>query len=702
MKQQVIDIFKDDRLSLTINEIYERLDLTTSEDFKELVKVVNDLEEEYIIYRSKKNKFSLFEDTGLKKGVLRVNKKGFGFVEQDEEDIYVSQDNMNSAIHNDSVLVEIINNKSLKLEGRIVKVIQRKTDTFVGEFCLDKKNRGYIVLDDAKVKILVLIDKKFQKGAMPGHKVLVRVKKEIEKGKYEGHVLKIIGHKNDPGVDILCIVYKYGINDEFSNELMDEVNDLPDSVSSEEIVRRKDLRNECIVTIDGDDAKDLDDAISIKKTDGGYILGVHIADVSHYVKKDTLVDQEAYDRGTSVYLADRVIPMLPHKLSNGICSLNEKVDRLTITCEMEIDNLGKIKNYNIYESVINSKKRMTYKAVNSILEENIIPEGYESFVGMLRLMEELSLILSRDKEKRGSIDFDTYESKIIVDENGKAIDIQKRYYGKGEKLIEDFMIAANETVASHIFWMKLPFVYRIHENPKSEKIAQFIQFVSSLGYKIKGITKKLYPKEIQGLLNQLRDKKEFHIFSTLLLRSMKKAIYSRDNVGHYGLASKYYTHFTSPIRRYPDTTVHRLLREYLFLNNTDKENTSYWHDVLEPLTLHSSEKEVDAVDCEREVDDMKKAEYMMDHIGEEYKGIISGVMNFGLFVELDNSIEGLVHVNDMNDYYIFDEDSMVLIGERNKKKYRIGDRIKVKVTAASKEAKTIDFEIVEWGWLDEG
>jgi ribonuclease R len=543
--------------------------------------------------------------------------------------------------------------------------------------------------------MFVVIDKKFQKGAMPGHKVLVRVKKEIEKGKYEGHVLKVLGHKNDPGVDILSIVYKYGINDEFSDKLMDEVNAIPDVVSKEEIKRRKDLRNECIVTIDGDDAKDLDDAISIKKIDEGYVLGVHIADVSYYVKKDTLIDQEAYDRGTSVYLADRVIPMLPHKLSNGICSLNEKVDRLTITCEMIIDNLGEVKKYDIYESVINSKKRMTYKAVNSILEENKVPEGYESFVDMLKLMEELSMILSKNKEKRGAIDFETEEAKIIVDENGKAIDIKKRYYGKGEKLIENFMIAANETVASHIFWMNLPFVYRIHETPKPEKIAQFIQFVSSLGYDIRGVTKKLHPKEIQGLLNQLRDKKEFHIFSTLLLRSMKKAIYSRDNVGHYGLASKCYTHFTSPIRRYPDTTVHRLLREYLFFNNTNKENITYWHEILEPLTLHSSEKERDAVDCEREVEDMKKAEYMMDHVGEEYEGIISSVMNFGLFVELDNTIEGLIHITDMDDYYIFDENAMTLTGERTKKRYRIGDKIKIRVKGASKEDKTIDFEIVE-------
>jgi ribonuclease R len=608
----------------------------------------------------------------------------------------VSSENMNGAIHNDLVVVELIKNNGLKQEGRVVRVLERKTDTFVGEFCLDKKNRGYIELDDAKVKLKIVIDKDKDKGAMPGHKVLVKAKKEKSKGVYSGEVLKIIGHKNDPGVDILSIVYTYGINDVFSDEVMNQVEAIEESVSIEETKKRRDLREEQIVTIDGNDAKDLDDAISIKKLeDGNYLLGVHIADVSYYVKKDTPLDEEAYDRGTSVYLADRVIPMLPHKLSNGICSLNEAVDRLTLTCEMEIDKEGNVVKYDIYESVINSKKRMTYEAVNSILVNNIVPTGYESFVDMINLMEELSLILSKNRTSKGSIDFESEEVKIIVDENGKAIDIKKREHGLGEKLIENFMILANETVASHIYFMNLPFVYRIHENPKPEKIREFINFVAMLGYQITGVTKKLYPKEIQSMLEQLRDKKEFPLFSTLLLRSMKKAIYSRDNVGHYGLASKCYTHFTSPIRRYPDTTVHRLLREYLFLGHVDKENTSYWHDALEPLAIHSSEKERDAQDCEREVDDMKKAEYMMQYIGKEFTGIISGVMNFGMFVELDNTVEGLVHVNDMDDFYILDEATMSLVGERKKKRYRIGDSIRIKVKAASKEAKTIDFEIVE-------
>ena len=429
---------------------------------------------------------------------------------------------------------------------------------------------------------------------------------------------------------------------------------------------------------------------------GNYQLGVHIADVSYYVKPNTPLDEEAYDRGTSVYLADRVIPMLPHKLSNGICSLNPNVDRLAISCVMEIDETGKTVDYDIFESVIRSRKQMTYKNVNSILEKNVIPEGYEPFADTLKKMHKLAKIIRKYKIKRGYIDFDIDESKIIVNEKGEAIDVILRERGEGEKLIEDFMIAANETVATHIYYMELPFVYRVHGEPNQEKIQNFIRFVSLLGYKIKGKSDKVTPRTMQNILEQLKDKKEFHMLSTLLLRSMQKAIYDKINIGHFGLASPCYTHFTSPIRRYPDTTVHRLLRTYLFQNDMSHDTIQYWENRLPLLTEHSSRKERDSAECEREVDDMKKAEYMMQHIGEEYIGMVSGVMSFGMFVELPNLVEGLIRVDSLQgDFYTFDAEAFTLRGKKDKRGFRLGDTVKVKVINANKQTKTVDFELIE-------
>ena len=534
-------------------------------------------------------------------------------------------------------------------------------------------------------------------GAMNGHKVLVRLIGKDEKGNYKGEVIKILGHKNDPGVDILSIVSKYEINDVFSDEVMEAVEQLPLEVTEEEYIERRDLRNKTIFTIDGDDAKDLDDAVSIDKLENGhYLLGVHIADVSHYVKENGEIDKEAYERGTSVYLADRVIPMLPHKLSNGICSLNGGVDRLTMSCDMEIDEKGNIVDYDIYESVINSKKRMTYRAVNDILEKNIVEPGYEPFVDDLKEMEVLAHILRKNKERRGYIDFDIDEAKIIVNDNGEAIDVKLRERGTGEKLIEDFMIAANETVATHIYYMELPFIYRIHGKPNEEKIESFSQFLKTLGISIQYNKNEITPKDMQRVLDSLKENKLFHLLSSLLLRSMQKAVYDKNNIGHFGLASKCYTHFTSPIRRYPDQTVHRLLRTYLFQKKLDPETIRYWDLKLISIAEHSSEKERNAISCEREVDDMKKAEYMMKHIGEEYEGMITSVLNFGMFVELDNLIEGLISNDDMRgDTYYYDESTFSYVGKNSNKRYRLGDRVKVTVLNASKENKTVDFILSE-------
>lgn len=695
MKEKILDILKGSDRALTFGDIDNAVGSKTKEETKEVIEAINQLETDYVIYRSNKDKFLLLENSHLKKGFLNVNKKGFGFVVlPNAEDLYIDSNNMNGAIHNDLVIAEVITKKDAeKTEGRILKILKRDFGSLIGEY-YTANNMGYIKLDDPKMKLNIKIDKEDSKGAVDGHKVQVKILKDLGKNDYKGEISKILGHKNDPGVDILSIVYKYNINDVFSEQVMAEVDMINDSVHEDEIKRRTDLRNEVIFTIDGDDAKDLDDAVSLKKLENGnYLLGVHIADVSYYVKENTEIDKEAYDRGTSVYLVDRVIPMLPHKLSNGICSLNEAVDRLTMSCDIEIDSSGNFVKYHVYESVINSKKRMTYKNVNKLIEENIVVEGYEPFATSLKEMKALADILRTNKNKRGYIDFDTDEVKVIVDETGKPIDIKLRERGSAEKVIEDFMIAANEAVASYIYFMELPFVYRVHEYPKEEKIMNFIKFVSVLGYKVKPIPKDLHPKYIQGILEYLKDKKEYKILSSLLLRCMQKAVYLPQNLGHYGLASKCYTHFTSPIRRYPDTTVHRLLRTYIFNQDISNETRSYWEQKLVFLTEHSSQKERDSVECERDVDDMKMAEYMEGHIGEEYQGIISSVMPFGFFVELQNLIEGLVHINDLDDYYIYSEETLSLIGERSKKRYRIGDEIKVKVKSASKQARTIDFEL---------
>ena len=452
-----------------------------------------------------------------------------------------------------------------------------------------------------------------------------------------------------------------------------------------------------IFTIDGDDTKDIDDAVSVEKEGKYYRLGVHIADVSNYVKVGSSLYEDAYTRGTSSYLADTVIPMIPHQLSNGICSLNPNVVRLTITCDMLIDEKGKVKSYDIYPSFIKSRKQMTYKNVNKILEENIVPEGYEEFAESLKTMQELAKILRNEKNARGYIDFGLDEAKIVQDENGKAIDVIKRVSGPGEKLIEDFMIVANETVATHISNMDLPFIYRVHDLPNSDKIEDFSNLLHQLGYKLQTNMKKITPLTMQKILNELRDKEEFAILSDMLLRSMKKAIYSTNNIGHFGLASKNYTHFTSPIRRFPDLTVHRLLRTYLFEKRIDLETINFNAKYLIDVADHSSETEVNAIEAEREVLDMKMAEYMESHINEEYTGIISGVTNFGIFVELDNLVEGLVHISTLKGFYTYVPELLSLIRNDKKIKYRIGDKVKVKVVAASKEAKTIDFELVEDG-----
>lgn len=698
MIDKILEILKKDKKAYTVHELNELLGHKTLEEFKELIKALNDMEINLQVYHTNKDKFMLFNNSNMRVGRLIGHRKGFGFVDiEGDVDVFVAPVNMNGAIHNDKVVVEIINEKGLDLEGRIVKIVERNLNNMVGEFYF-KAGMGHVDLDDDKIKLNIQIDPNQAKGAMNGHKVLVKVTNKIKDNTYMGEIVKVLGHRNDPGVDILSIVYNYGINTEFPESVMKEVEKLPTSVSEAEMVGRTDLRDQEIFTIDGDDTKDIDDALSLKVLENGnYLLGVHIADVSYYVKERSAIDIEASDRATSNYLADRVIPMLPHALSNGICSLNPDVDRLAVTCEMEIDSHGEVVSYDIYPSVIKSRIQMTYKKVNQILDGISIPEGYEQYKDTLLSMNKLAHILRKNKEQRGMIDFDLNEAKIIVDDKGKAIDVKLRERGQGEKLIEDFMIVANETVASHIFYMELPFIYRIHGEPSEEKITNFIKFISLLGYKIDGKVHDVHPKTLQRILDSLQDKKEFLILSRLLLRSMQKAVYDPNNIGHYGLASQCYTHFTSPIRRYPDTMVHRLLHTYLFENKIDEETINYWSRVLPPISSHSSMKERDAIECEREVDDMKKAEYMMGHIGEEFEGMITSVLSFGMFVELPNLIEGLVRLEDLciesKDEYYFDEETFSIRSQKNPRGYRLGDTIKIKVKNASKELKQIDFSV---------
>ena len=697
MRNNIIDILQNSDKALSIYDIQDKLGLKTVEEVRNLGEQLRKLEDDVVVYHSNKDKYMMLEKSHLRKGFMRVNKKGFGFVEVDglDDDIYISQENINGAIHDDIVLVEITSKMNLdRLEGRILKILKRPVTRYVGEITF-VKNVGHVKLDDSKVKIEVIVSKENSLNSVDGHKVVVELGKRITNTKYEGVVVEVIGHKNDPGVDILSIVYKYNINTEFPDDVKDEVKTISSSVSLEDLKDRRDLRNMEIFTIDGDDTKDIDDAISIERMNNGhYKLGVHIADVSYYVKEGSPLDNEAMERGTSVYLVDRVIPMIPHELSNGICSLNPNVDRLAISCIMEFDNLGNQLDYEIFPSVIKSRIQMTYKKVNSILEKNIIPEGYEDYVKSLKTMEELAEILRKMKEKRGYIDFEVDEAKILVDDQCKPIDVVLRDRGSGEKLIEDFMIAANECVASHIYFMNLPFIYRIHEVPKEEKIRSYLSFIGSLGYQIPGDIKDTSPKTVQKLIKFLEDKKEFKILSSLLLRSMQKAVYKPENLGHYGLASKCYTHFTSPIRRYPDTTVHRLLRTYLFDKNLNPGTIRKWEEKLVYIADHSSARERASVDCEREVEDMKMAEYMEDHIGEEFEGMISSVTSFGMFIQLDNLIEGLVPLRDMKDFFHYDEEHMTLTGERTHIKYTIGEKVIVRVVRASKDEKTIDFEIV--------
>ena len=693
MESKILEILSGKNKSLTIMEINDLLGLHTIEEYQELEKTLNRLcMEAQIYYSEKKKRYTLFSNTNYMKGKLIVNPKGYGFVildDNDKEDIFINSRNMLDAKSNDIVLVEYINKHNK--EGKVTKVIKRDESNLVGLF--DSENGIDYVILDKKEYGKYIIPKGFSKGAVPGHKVLVR---RLFNGAFnEAEVIKIIGHKNDVGIDILSYVYEYGFDPTYSDDVMAEVEKIPSEVSEEEILSRTDLRDKMIFTIDGKDTKDIDDAISIEKIDNDkYILGVHIADVSHYVKKGSYLDDDAYERGTSVYLVDRVVPMLPHKLSNGICSLNPNVDRLAMSCVMEINGKGYVSNYQIFKSVIRSKKQMNYDDVNSILEDNVIPSGYEEYVDTLRIMNELSNILRKKMVRHGYIEFNIKEPKIIVDDSCHPVDIKICEQRTGEKLIENFMIVANETVAGFIEDKNLPGIYRVHDKPNKEKLIEYLKFLSIKGYNIKADVNRFSPKDYQNIINKFKNDPARDILGTLAIQTMSKAKYSDINIGHYGIASKRYSHFTSPIRRYPDLTLHRLLKDYLGTPNSKVIDS--WRKSLPGISIQTSKKELDSVDCERDVEKMKKAEYMMDHIGEVYTGVISGIMDFGFFVMLDNTVEGLVRLDSLKgDYYSYNKNRYMIIGKNKGKMYTYGDVVKVEVIAASKDTSQVDFVLSE-------
>lgn len=627
--------------------------------------------------------------------------KGFGFVriEGEDEDVFVPEGKELSAMHGDRVEIVIVNEggvqhgRQLRPEGIVRRIVERGLKEVVGIF---RKNKsfGFVIPDNQKLDFDLYIAKEHTKGAVSGQKVVAAIT-DYGNAKHnpEGRITEILGHVNDPGVDILSVVKAYGLYPEFPEEVMAEVERTPSEVSAEAMEGRLDLRHLLTVTIDGEDAKDLDDAISLTFDGELYTLGVHIADVSHYVGERSALDEEAIRRGTSVYLTDRVIPMLPHALSNGICSLNQGEDRLALSCIMEVDKRGVVVSHRIAETVICVDKRMSYSRVRAVLEDRDAEamEAYEGFVPMLESMAELSAKIRGRRQERGAIDFDFPESKILLDERGRVASIEPYSRNVATKLIEDFMLLANETVAEEFFWMELPFVYRSHENPDSEKMQKLNIFINNFGYSIHLSGDEVHAKELQKLLNRIQGTPEEALISRLTLRSMKQARYTTDCTGHFGLASKYYCHFTSPIRRYPDLQIHRIIKEYL-RGELNEARVAHYNNILTERAKTSSELERRAEEAEREVDKMKKVEYMHRFLGEEFDGVISGVTSWGLYVELPNTVEGMIRAADLHgDYYRYDEGSQSLIGDHTKKKYSLGQRIRVQLVAADKLTRTIDF-----------
>ena len=666
------------------------------EQREELKQVLNLLLAEGKISVSKKGKFGKAEAFALV-GVFSGNARGFGFVaiEGQEEDVFIPADRTGGALHGDRVQIVIDSEgRGGRPEGTVVRILEHANETLVGTY---EKGKGYgfVIPDNQRISKDIFIPQGCSQGAVSGHKVMVKIRDFGEKKgkKPEGVITEILGHIHDPGVDILSIVRAYNLPEDFPGAVKNQLKQVPDEVKKDSWAGRKDLRDLPTVTIDGEEAKDLDDAISIERAGDGYRLGVHIADVSHYVQEHTPLDEEAFKRGTSVYLVDRVIPMLPHKLSNGICSLNEGEDRLALSCLMEIDSQGNVTGHEIAETVIRSDRRMTYTAVNAIVTDHDpqVTAEYAEFAEMFLLMKELADILRKKRHARGSIDFDFQESKIVLDEKGKPLEIKAYERNAATRIIEDFMLLANETVAEDYFWQELPFLYRTHDKPDEDRMKRLGTFINNFGYVLRMPGGQVYPKEIQKLLDKVEGTPEELLISRLTLRSMKQAKYTTENTGHFGLAARYYTHFTSPIRRYPDLQIHRIIKESLHGGLTGKR-ISHYEKILPQVAVQTSALERRADEAERETDKLKKVQYMERFIGQEFEGVISGVTSWGFYVELPNTVEGLVHISELrDDYYVFLEERYELSGEMTGKTYKLGQTIRVQLTGCDRFSKTIDF-----------
>ena len=673
------------------------------EDREKFESLINELIAEGRVFETKKGKLASPKDLQMATGTFIGHARGFGFVTPDAggEDIFIPASETMGAMKKDRVLYKVLHKaeKGKKADGVIVRILERGQQRIVGTFEAGSKGYGFVVADDKKIAKDIFISRENTKGAVTGHKVVVEITDYGEDRRNpEGKVIEILGHINDPGVDILSVIRRYELAVEFPEEVYAEIEHLGTEVAEADKKGREDLRDLLTITIDGADAKDLDDAVSLKRLgNGNFELGVHIADVSHYVRENTALDKEAYARGTSVYLVDRVIPMLPHKLSNGICSLNPHVDRLALSCLMEVNGRGEVVSHRILESIINSDYRMTYTAVREILEDGTpaLLEQYAEILPMLEDMEELRQILGEKRRKRGSVNFDLPESKIILDENGKPIDIKPYEKSIATNMIEEFMLVCNETIAENSFWQEMPFMYRSHQEPDEDKLEKMEQFLRGFGYYLRKKDGEIHPRELQKVLQKAEETDEERIITRMVLRSMMQARYTAENGGHFGLAAKYYCHFTSPIRRYPDLEIHRMIKKMLH-GELDEKASAYYRRKMPDWAKHCSKQERVAEDAERDTDALKKVEFMEDKVGQIYEGIISGVTNWGIYVELPNTIEGMVALSQMDDdYYEFDEKKMLVFGKRTKKSYRLGDKVVVSVAKVDRMMGTIDFVFEE-------
>ncbi|MBN2898078.1 MAG: ribonuclease R [Clostridia bacterium] len=701
IKEQIIALLKEVERPLMDIELAEIFNIDKKQ-LGEFFAVLDEMERNGEIMITRKKKYAVPEFYGLKRGKIQGTQKGFAFFipEDASGDVFIPSEALNGAMHGDIVQIAVTSSsvEGKREEGEVQKIIERANTEIVGTF--QKGNAfGFVVPDEKKINVDVYVPESLVNGAESGDKVVVRIIKwPTGKKNPEGKIIENLGKKGSNEADILSVIRKFKLPEAFPKKVVAEAESISVDVLEEDIVGRRDLRNDIVFTIDGSDAKDLDDAVSLKMLENGnFLLGVHIADVTHYVKENSKLDKEALKRATSVYLIDRVIPMLPKRLSNGVCSLNPQVNRLTLSVNMEIDSMGTVVNHEIYESVIKTVERLTYTDVSDILEQVERPElsKYDYLVDNFKLMAQLQGILREKRMRRGMIDFNFAEPKIILDEMGHPIDIIKEERRIANKIIEEFMLAANETVAEHMHWLEIPFVYRIHEMPSEEKIAAFNKVIHNFGYFVKGQHGDIHPKAIQNLLTKLEGKKEEHLISKLMLRSLKQAKYSPINEGHFGLASEYYCHFTSPIRRYPDLQIHRIIKEVL-AGTMNEARIKRLEQIVAEASLQSSEQERLAEQAERDTDDLKMAEYLSGFIGEEFVGFVSTVTSFGMYIELENMCEGLVHVKSlMDDYYIYDEDTMSMTGERTKKRYTVGDEVIIVVDKVDIDARTVDFVIVK-------